>query len=85
VTTISDEQLSPEQTEKPLRPWIIQRSVDAFENRYEAWPGYCETLLTLDEMLKALKACQAQWPDLGFRGHSVVNQKPGSDRLRYVS
>jgi hypothetical protein len=85
MTTISDDQPSPEQAEKALRPWIIQRSIAAFENHYEAWPSYYETLLTLDEMLKALKACQAQWPALGFRGHNVVNQKPGSDRLRYVS
>ena len=31
MTTISDEQLSPEQTEKPLGPLIIRRSIDAFE------------------------------------------------------
>ena len=71
--------------EKPLRQWVIQRCINAFENHYEDWPGYCETLVTRDEMIEALNACNEQWPHLEFRGHNVVNQKPGSDRLRAVS
>jgi hypothetical protein len=32
------------------REWIIQRCICAARNEYEDWPGYCETLLTRDEM-----------------------------------
>jgi hypothetical protein len=74
----------PRHSEKPERQWIIQRCINAFENYYEDWPGYCKTLLTYDQMRAALDACNEQWPDLEFRGHNAVNQKPGSDRLRVV-
>ena len=70
---------------KPLRQWIIQRCIDAFTNHYEDWPGYSETLMTRDEMIEALNECGAIWPNFAFRGHNVVNQKPGSDRVRSVS
>ncbi len=69
-------------TEK--REGIIQKCIDAFTNNYEDWPGYCEHLLTRDEMQQALKACGQKWPEYAFRGHNVVNQKPGSDKLREV-
>jgi hypothetical protein len=71
--------------EKPPRQWIIQRCIDAFANHYEDWPGYCEKLMTRDEMRRALDECAERWPGYAFRGHNVVNQKPGSDRLRFVS
>lgn len=56
----------------------------AFANDYEDWPGYCEWLLTREEMLAALAECEEKWPDYAFRGHHVPNQQPGSDRLRSV-
>jgi hypothetical protein len=70
---------------KPLRQWIIQRCIDAFANHYQDWPSYSEKLMTREEMIEALNACEQRWPDFAFRGHNVVNQKPGSDRLRCVS
>ena len=66
------------------REWIIQRCVNAFTNTYEDWPGYCERLMTREEMLAALAACEERWPDYGFRGHNVANQRPGGDVLRAV-
>jgi len=66
------------------RQWIIQRCISAARNLYEDWPGYCERLMTRNEMMEALKACEQKWPEHEFRGHNVVNQKPGSDTLREV-
>ena len=70
-------------TQEP-REWIIQRCINAFRNEYHDWPGYCERLMTRTEMLQALEACEAKWPEHEFRGHNVVNQQPGSDVLRPV-
>lgn len=67
------------------RAWIIQRSVNAFRNDYEDWPGYCERLLTRPEMLAALEECEKKWPGYEFRGHNVLNQRAGGDRLRAVT
>jgi len=39
---------------EPDSAWIIQRCINAFRNEYQDWPGYCERLLTRDEMLVAL-------------------------------
>jgi hypothetical protein len=66
------------------RAWIIQRCINAFRNEYEDWPGYCERLMTREEMLVALAECAERWPEHEFRGHHVLNQRPGSDRLRVV-
>jgi len=66
------------------RQWIIQRCISAVRNDYEDWPGYCDRLMTRDEMRQALKECAQKWPEHEFRGHNVVNQKPGSDTLRKV-
>ena len=66
------------------RAWVIQRCINAFRDEYEDWPGYCETLMTRDEMQAALAECAERWPDYGFRGHNVANQLPGRDRLRVV-
>lgn len=66
------------------RAWIIQRCINAFRDQYEDWPGYCETLMTRDEMKTALAECAERWPDYGFRGHNVAKQPPGRDRLRVV-
>ncbi len=66
------------------RQWIIQRCISAVQNDCEDWPGYCEHLMTRGEMRQALKECAQKWPEHEFRGHNVVNQKPGSDTLREV-
>lgn len=66
------------------REWIIQRCLNAVRNEYEDWPGYCEQLLTREEMMAALKECDERWPDYEFRGHNVANQRPGGDKLRPV-
>ena len=66
------------------REWIIQRCIDAFSNTYEDWPPYAERLMTRSEMLEALSVCEAQWPQYAFRGHNVINQRPGGDVLRSV-
>lgn len=73
------------QAPKNERAWIIQRCINAFRNQYEDWPGYSEQLLTRPEMLVALDLCEKQWPAHEFRGHNVMNQCPGSDRLRKVT
>ena len=70
-------------TKSTKREWIIQRCIVAADNHYEDWPGYCERLLTRAEMITALTECEAKWPEHEFRGHNVVNQKPGSDYLRF--
>ena len=67
------------------REWIIQRCRNAVRNQYNDWPGYCERLLTRDEMRDALDECSRLWPAYEFRGHNVVNQRPGGDRLRQVT
>lgn len=56
------------------KEWVIQKCNDAFTNNYENWPGYSETLLTKEEMLKVLAECENKWPTLSFRGHNVINQ-----------
>lgn len=66
------------------RAWIVQRCINAFRNEYEDWPGYCERLMTRAEMLVALEECARRWPAHEFRGHHVLNQRPGGDRLRVV-
>ena len=66
------------------RAWIIQRCINAFRNENEDWPGYCERLMTRDEMLVALAECNKHCPEHEFRGHHVLNQRPGSDKLRVV-
>lgn len=66
------------------RAWIVQRCINAFRNEYEDWPGYCECLMTREEMMAALAECETRWPEYAFRGHNVTNQQPGSDRLRVV-
>jgi hypothetical protein len=72
-------------TQPEPREWIIQRCLNAFRNEYEDWPGYSERLMTKTEMLAALATCEATWPDYQFRGHNVINQKPGTDTLRSVT
>jgi hypothetical protein len=67
----------PSERQTPAREWIIQRCLNAFRNEYEDWPGYCERLLTREEMLERLRECEARWPSYEFRGHNVVNQRPG--------
>lgn len=54
---------------EPNPEWITQRCLNAFRDRYEDWPGYCERLLTRDEMKAALAECAERWPEYGFRGH----------------
>jgi hypothetical protein len=66
------------------REWIIQRCINAFRNEYEDWPGYCERLMTREEMWSALGECNERWPEHEFRGHNVLKQKPGRDRPRIV-
>jgi hypothetical protein len=66
------------------REWIIQRCINAFRNQYEDWSPYAERLMTRTEMCAALADCEARWPDDGFRGHNVANQRPGTDVLRPV-
>jgi hypothetical protein len=66
------------------REWIIQRCLNAFRNEYEDWPGYCETLMTRDQMKAALTECADRWPEFGFRGHNVANERPRRPRLRVV-
>ena len=66
------------------RAWIIQRCINAYRNEYEDWPGYCERLMTRDEMLVALAECNERWTEHEFRGHHVLNQRPGTDKLRVV-
>jgi hypothetical protein len=53
---------------EPGRAWIIQRCISAFRNEYQDWPGYCERLMTREEMLVVLAECSERWPEYGFRG-----------------
>ena len=53
-------------------------------DEYENWPGYCEQLLTREEMKVNLAECNERWPDYAFRGHNVVNQRPKRPTLRLV-
>lgn len=69
---------------EPSREWIIQRCINAFRDEYENWPGFCELLLTREEMKAQLAECNERWPDYAFRGHNVVNQRPKRPRLRVV-
>ena len=71
-------------TTSTKREWIIQRCISAARNDYEDWPEYSARLLTREEMITALADCEARWPEYQFRGHNVINQKPGSDHLRTV-
>jgi hypothetical protein len=75
---------SPQADPEPARERIIQRCINAYRDEYEDWPGYCERLLTREEMLVALRECDQQWPEHEFRGHNVANQRPRRDRLRPV-
>jgi hypothetical protein len=68
-----------------MREWIIQRCVNAFRNEYEDWRGYCERLMTREEMVQALDECNRRWPEEEFRGHNVAHQRPGHDPLRVVT
>ena len=54
------------------KEWIVQRCVNAYKNQYEDWTGYCEHLMTRDEVDVALKECCDKWPDDEFRGHRVI-------------
>jgi len=74
---------SPQATE-PAREWVIQRCINAFRKEYENWPGFCERLMTYDEMMVTLKKCDDQWPEHEFRGHDVTNRAPGRVTLRVV-
>lgn len=53
------------------RVWIIQRCINAWKNHYENWPGYCENLMTYNEMMNALKECDERWLEYEFRGHNI--------------
>jgi len=57
---------------KTEKEWIIQRCINAFNNEYEDWTGYCETLLSRDEMASKLKECELKWPEHEFRGHRIL-------------
>jgi hypothetical protein len=81
---MSNAEHSPQADSQPAREWIIQRCINAYRNEYEDWPGYCERLMSREEMLVALRECDQQWPGHEFRGHNVANQRPGRDRLRPV-
>lgn len=72
-------------TESAKCEWIIQRCINAYRNEYEPWTGYCETLLTRDEMIIKLDECIRLWPDYGFRGHNVMNEKSPAVRLNIIS
>lgn len=74
----------PDPNDTSARQWIIQRCINAFRNEYEDWPGYCERLMNRSEMMTALYKCELDWPEHEFRGHNVINQQPGCDRLRVV-
>lgn len=62
-------------TDARRKEWVIQKCNNAFRNNYEAWPGYDEPM-TREEMLAALDECNANWPDLEFRGHRVGKVLP---------
>ncbi len=62
-------------TEQP-REWIIQRAIDEWRNLWENWPGYSESLMTREEMMVALKACDERWTAYQFRGHNVKHATP---------
>jgi hypothetical protein len=64
--------------------WIIQRCIQAFRDEYEDWPGYCEKLLTREEMKAALAECAERWPEYGFRGHKVESPRSQRPTLRLV-
>lgn len=55
---------------KQKKIWIIQRCINAWENSYEDWPGFCDQLMTRDEMIEALRECEQKWPNYEFRGHN---------------
>ena len=57
-------------TEK--KEWIIQICIDASNNEYKDWPGYCEDLMTRSEMLVALEKCEKDWVGRKFRGHNMM-------------
>jgi hypothetical protein len=54
------------------REWIIKRCINAFKNQYENQVGYCEKLMTRDEMMLALEECIKKYSSDEFRGHNVV-------------
>jgi hypothetical protein len=66
------------------REWIVQRCINALRDEYEDWRGYCERLLTREEMKVALAECSRRWPNHEIRGHNVVNQPRKRPTLRLV-
>ena len=60
-------------TYNPRNPseWVVRRCINSFRNEYEFWPGYCEQLLTLEELIDALVECSRLWPNHTFSGHKV--------------
>lgn len=53
--------------------WIIQRCIDALTNHYEDWRGYCEKLMSYDEVMIALKECGEKWLEYEFRAHNTTH------------
>ncbi len=51
--------------------WVVRRCISSFRNEYEFWPGYCERLLTLEELIDALGECARLWPHYTFSGHKI--------------
>ena len=68
----------------PKPEWIIQRCINAFRDKYEDWPGYCEKLLTREEKKATLAECAERWPEYGFRGHKVESLRRQRPTLRLV-
>ena len=63
--------------------WIIQRCIDAWTNHYENWQGYCEKLMSREEMMVALKECDEKWPEFEFRGHNTTHESVRHKRGEY--
>lgn len=49
--------------------WIVQRSLDFYQDAYENWEGYCEEPMSCLEALRALQECKDKWPQYRFRLH----------------
>src|ERR1700754_1720245 len=64
------------------KEWLVRRCINSFRNEYEFWPGYCERLLTLEELLDALGECAKLWPQYTFSGHKVTVASARSSRWR---
>lgn len=54
--------------------WIIQRCINAMDNRYESWPGY-DAPMARDVMMRSLTECEELWPDYEFRGHRINQEQ----------